>query len=83
MKRLIVASGIAAVAVLGVTPVASAEPYMPAEIDSTICGWLHNPAWTLDQIESSTGDMLANDNPSYRGEADIKAAIAAAARTCS
>jgi hypothetical protein len=27
-----------------------------------ICGWLRDPAWTMPQIVSSTGDMLANDN---------------------
>jgi hypothetical protein len=37
----------------------------------------------MPQIESSTGDLLANDNPSFKGTPDIFKAIAAAmSSTC-
>jgi hypothetical protein len=37
----------------------------------------------MPQIESSTGDMLANDNPSYRGTPDeFKAIASAMSGTC-
>ncbi len=50
---------------------------------NTICGWLRDPSWTMPQIQSSTGDMLANDNPSFKGTPDIFKAIAAAmSSTC-
>ncbi|MGC2344539.1 MAG: hypothetical protein WA630_11240, partial [Mycobacterium sp.] len=50
---------------------------------NTICGWLRDPAWTMPQIESSTGDMLADDNPSFTGTPAVFKAIAAAmSSTC-
>ena len=45
---------------------------------NTICRWLRDPSWTMPQIESSTGDMLADDNPSFTGTPAILKAIAAA-----
>jgi hypothetical protein len=36
-----------------------------AEQERTICGWLRDPSWTMPQIESSTGDMLAATGWSY------------------
>ncbi len=47
---------------------------------NTICRWLRDPAWTMPQIETSTGDMLANNNPNFR-EADVFKAISAAMST--
>ena len=46
----------------------------------TICRWLRDPAWTMPQIESSTGDMLANDNESFT-ESDVFNAIGFAMST--
>ncbi|CAN5348639.1 hypothetical protein BH09ACT8_BH09ACT8_30880 [soil metagenome] len=48
---------------------------------STICRWLHDPAWTLGQIAMSTGDMLANDGADGPGD-NVRAIRAAAASTC-
>jgi hypothetical protein len=39
---------------------------------------VEDSAWTIVQIEMSTGDMLANDNPSLTGTPDILKAISAA-----
>jgi hypothetical protein len=40
-------------------------------------------SWTMPQIESSTGDMLADDNPSFKGTPGVFQAIAAAmSSTC-
>jgi hypothetical protein len=50
---------------------------------NTICGWLRDPAWTMPQIESSTGDMLADGNRGFRGTPDVLKAIASAmSSTC-
>ena len=57
---------------------APAQSNVTAQQASTICGWLRDPAWTMPQIESSTGDMLADDNPSFKGTPDVFKAIAAA-----
>ncbi len=75
--------------ILGVTVAVAAAiscaPMATAITDAqanTICGWLRDPAWTMPQIESSTGDMLANDNPSFT-QGDVFAAIGTAMhQTC-
>lgn len=71
--------------VTGANPPAPTQPSLPTvrsnisqQQAETICRWLHDPAWTMGQIEMSTGDMLANDNPSFTGTPDILKAIAAA-----
>jgi hypothetical protein len=46
----------------------------------TICRWLRDPAWAMPQIESSTGDMLADDNESFT-ESDVFNAIGSAMST--
>ncbi|MGC2381344.1 MAG: hypothetical protein WA622_30195 [Mycobacterium sp.] len=72
-------------------PAAAPAPPPPPAVQSnitqqqanTICGWLRDPAWTMPQIESSTGDMLADDNPSFTGTPAVFKAIAAAmSSTC-
>jgi hypothetical protein len=72
-------------------PSAAPEPPSPVAVPpnvspqqaNTICGWLRDPSWTMPQIESSTGDMLADDNPSFKGTPDVFKAIAAAmSSTC-
>jgi hypothetical protein len=60
-----------------------AQSNITAQQANTICGWLRDPAWTMPQIESSTGDMLADDNPSFKGTPDVfKAITAAMSSTC-
>lgn len=56
----------------------AALPNITPQQANTICGWLRDPSWTMPQIESSTGDMLANDNPSFTGTPDVFKAIAEA-----
>jgi hypothetical protein len=65
-------------------PVTAATPSVITQDQAnTICRWLRDPSWTMPQIESSTGDMLANDNRNYQGRSDIARAIpAAVSSTC-
>jgi len=63
-------------------PASPAPPAVQSNITqqqaNTVCGWLRGPSWTMPQIESSTGDMLADDNPSFTGTPAVLKAIAAA-----
>lgn len=63
-------------------PSASSGPIITSQQAKTICRWLRDPAWTMPQIESSTGDMLANDNPSFTESDVFKAIGAAMTSTC-
>lgn len=65
------------------TPSVGAPSNVTPQQANTICGWLRDPSWTMPQIESSTGDMMADDNPSFKGTPDVFKAIAAAmSSTC-
>jgi hypothetical protein len=58
------------------------DPVATAEQESTICGWLRDPSWTMPQIESSTGDMLAAAGWSYT-KSDLERVIrGATTNTC-
>jgi hypothetical protein len=64
-------------------PPTAAQSNITPQQANTICRWLRDPSWTMPQIESSTGDMLADDNPSFKGTPDVFKAIAGAmSSTC-
>ena len=63
-------------------PLRPFDPVATAEQERTICGWLRDSSWTNPQIESSTGDMLANAGWSYT-KADLQRVIQGAmTNTC-